>query len=160
MLPPISPLPKPLGLEELEQKPKKILLAKGFADRVGLSKKDTAYTDDWKRLRDCILNGWALAPGFYRKYKGVDSDEMLQRYGIMHLHLGGQNSNVLLFLMQFPDHIVFLEITDHYHFHTKPPGSQLNNLHASHACMQVEEEKKAAAEARKAALKNLFKPKT
>ena len=50
----------------------------------------------------------------------------------MHLHLGGQNSDELLFLVQYPERVVLLEINSHKHFATEPKGSLLDSLHERH----------------------------
>ncbi|SES16326.1 hypothetical protein [Rhizobium sp. NFR03] len=92
----------------------------------------------------------------------------------MHLHLGSQSSNELLFLLQFDDHVTFLEINDHRHFQTDPPGTLLVRLHqakvaAFHAELAEQQEEIAdrlrheAAEKRAARVKAVkagIKPRT
>ncbi|MGV1945608.1 MULTISPECIES: hypothetical protein [unclassified Agrobacterium] len=80
---------------------------------------------------DAIVDGKQLPSWAYRS--GIDDncppDRMLSRYGIMHLHLGAKNSNDLLLLMQFDDHVVILAIGNHRHFIEDPPGSLLYKFH-------------------------------
>lgn len=43
----------------------------------------------------------------------------------MHLHLGGKDSDVLVFLVQYPDRVVLLETNSHVHFRTQPAGKNI-----------------------------------
>ncbi|MBO9706797.1 MAG: hypothetical protein J7521_01180 [Caulobacter sp.] len=58
---------------------------------------------------------------------------------MIHLHLGGQNSDVLLFLVQYPDRVVLLEINTHQHFATEPKGSLLRAVHERHLARIAQE---------------------
>lgn len=77
----------------------------------------------------CIENGKPLPSGYYRKGLGLNSDELLEVHGIMHLHLGKSNTSELLYLVQYPDHVVLLELSDHAHFALRPIGTRLNAVH-------------------------------
>ena len=67
----------------------------------------------------------------YRSGIDMDSDDLLSQTGIMHLHLGGQDSDVLVFLIQYADRVVFLETNTHIHFRTEPAGKNILALHQS-----------------------------
>lgn len=43
----------------------------------------------------------------------------------MHLHLGGKDSDVILFLIQYADRVVLLETNTHVHFRTQPAGKNI-----------------------------------
>ncbi|NHT78631.1 hypothetical protein G8E10_23305 [Rhizobiaceae bacterium CRRU44] len=91
-----------------------------------------------------IQNGTPLPKWAYRRDIDTTDDALLRREGIMHLHLGSQGSNELLFLLQFEAHVTLLEISDHRHFQTDPPGTLLVRLHeakvaAYHAHLAEEE---------------------
>ncbi len=75
-------------------------------------------------------NGTPLPSGYYRKGVGLNSDALLHSEGIMHLHLGASNTSELLYLIQYPDHVVLLELSNHSHFATKPVGARLKNKHS------------------------------
>ncbi|PGH59251.1 hypothetical protein CRT60_01060 [Azospirillum palustre] len=68
---------------------------------------------------------------FYRS--GIDDgdDELLEKYGILHLHLEHKGSKHLLYLVQYEhpdgDYVVLLEINDHKH--VKKPVGELMRRH-------------------------------
>ena len=82
-------------------------------------------------IRTCIQNGTPLPTGYYRKGVGLNADALLQAEGIMHLHLGASNTSELLYLIQYPDHVVLLELSDHAHFATRPIGVRLAAKHSA-----------------------------
>ena len=49
----------------------------------------------------------------------------------MHLHLSAKDRNEILFLVQYAEHVVFLDVTNHAPFKDEPPGSYLAELHAN-----------------------------
>lgn len=63
----------------------------------------------------------------------------------MHLHLGGKDSDTLVFLIQYADVVVLLESNTHVHFRTQPAGR--NILALSQAWLADQEHCLAAAEA-------------
>jgi hypothetical protein len=67
----------------------------------------------------------------------------------MHLHLGGRDSDVLVFLIQYADRVVLLETNTHVHFRTQPAGK--NILALTQAWFRTLENDMAAAAARAAA---------
>lgn len=69
-------------------------------------------------IREAILEGNSLPETFYRVHNGR-SDTLLMTLGIMHLHLS-PGSNELLFLVQYEDHVTFVEVNDHTPFSYDP----------------------------------------
>jgi hypothetical protein len=69
----------------------------------------------------------------------------------MHLHLGGKNSDVLVFLVQYADRIVLLESNTHVHFRTQPAGKNVLALTQSWLGNMEHEMQQAADQARTAA---------
>ena len=67
----------------------------------------------------------------YRAGIDADRDGLLEEKGIMHLHLGGKNSDVLVFLVQYADQVVLLETNTHVHFQTQPAGRNILALNQS-----------------------------
>jgi hypothetical protein len=49
----------------------------------------------------------------------------------MHLHLGGNHSDVLVFLIQYANKVVLLETNTHVHFRTQPAGKNILALNQS-----------------------------
>lgn len=78
----------------------------------------------------CIGAGNLLPERCYRNGVDRDHDELLADYGIKHLHLGGSNSDTMLFLVEYESSVLLLEIADHRAFRDSPPGSALRSLHA------------------------------
>jgi hypothetical protein len=46
----------------------------------------------------------------------------------MHLHLGGKDSDTLVFLVQYADLVLLLESNSHVHFRTSPQGKNIAAL--------------------------------
>lgn len=126
-----------LKLPRIEAKPKSVVQASTYRDYCKLSTK-LELGDDLLELIECIKTGKPLSPYYYRSGIDEDVDHLLEESGIMHLHLGGQDSDVLVFLVQYPDRVVLLEINDHKHFRTDPVGSLLHSLHFS--CLKQADE--------------------
>lgn len=116
-------------LSRLEAKPKKVLLSPTFRDPKGIAMKgDFAARIDL--IRKCIVNGTPLPSGYYSKGAGLRPDTMLANFGIMHLHLGRWNTEELLWLVQYPEHVVFLELSDHKAFDQQPIGGHFHRYHS------------------------------
>jgi hypothetical protein len=103
---------------------RRVYLVENYADLVGVD-KDPVLQRDLVTIVRYIEAGLELPPRFYRRGLGVDRDALLERTGIMHLHLGGRNSNALLYLVQYEEYVAFLQISSHRHFETIPPGVNL-----------------------------------
>lgn len=132
-------------LEQLEQKPKTVHHSTSWADPGNLM-SDPEIAKKVVHVIRCIENGTPLPSGYYRKGVGLDSDGLLASDGIIHLHLGKSNTAELLYLVQYPDHVVLLELSDHSHFADRPVGKKLRSRHS-----QALAAKQAAIAAAKAA---------
>lgn len=61
-----------------------------------------------------ISAGRDLGPYYRKGINEVDPpDTLLQTLGVMHLHIGGKNSNNLLYLQQFSEHVLLLRVSGH-----------------------------------------------
>jgi hypothetical protein len=104
------PLRAPRLLQELG--PRRVVLAASFHRFKALN---AAEETDFATLVELIGAGNEIPDRFYRPRFG-DYDELLQQYGVLHLHLGSRTSDTLLFLMQFTDRVTFLETNTHERF--------------------------------------------
>ena len=130
-----------LRCERFETKPKRVIYSPLWADRVGaLDAEDIA--ERFLQLQDCIIQGKIVPPHFYRRGIERTEDELLEAEGIKHAHLDGGGGNAILFVVEYDDAVVFLELDSHRHLETEPVGSVLVSLHAS--CLRAED--RAAAE--------------
>jgi len=61
-------------------------------------------------------------------------DPLLANHGIMHLHLGQPSTNHLLYLIQYADAVIFLELNDHKYVRmaTLPSSQNLLAVHVAH----------------------------
>ena len=144
----------------IERTPKLVLRSPNFRDHSGLVASRGDLEDDLNEIIDRIGAARVLPERFYRAGIDQDGDELLEALGVMHLHLGSQASDELLFLVQYEDRVVLLEINSHKHFVAEPKGSLLASLHERHlARMEAEaaREREARAVGRKAALDEAFK---
>ena len=146
-----------LRLPRIEQKPKKVF-AERWADFAGIKARPTLVNELVQIIRR-IERGDGVPEEHYR-------DGLLEDKGIMHLHLGGKDSDVLVFLIQYAGEVVLLETNSHVHFRIQPAGknilalsqSWLGNLEraAAEAARQaqeaVEDAERQEAEAKRAKL--------
>lgn len=113
-------------------------------------------------IRKAITEGTELPETFYRVHNGR-SDTLLMTLGIMHLHLA-PGSDELLFLVQYEDHVTYIEVNDHRPFRYDPNAVayfQVNYLQLiyqheqeyTRLMKQIEKERNAAIAAFKASLK-------
>lgn len=65
----------------------------------------------------------------YRNRVDTTPDELLEKSGIKHLHLGGSDSDIMLFLVEYVDYVLLLDIRRHSTFKESPKGSSLLALH-------------------------------
>lgn len=75
--------------------------------------------------------GEGLPERYYRAGIDRDYDALLSDTGIKHLHLGGQNSDVLLYVVEYTSAVLLLQINGHIHFRTRPAGKLLRQLYGS-----------------------------
>ncbi|WP_144428145.1 hypothetical protein [Azospirillum thiophilum] len=112
----------PLTQGAIERKAKKIHEVDGFYIDVKLTE---GQLDDLAKIKSLIKIGGDLSP-YYRKSHDRAADALLLQHNVMHLHLGGSGSDALLYLVQFPDHVLFLCVDTHVHVDDIPPGKKLN----------------------------------
>ncbi|MCD2174446.1 hypothetical protein [Rhizobium sp. C4] len=117
-----------LKLSRIERKPKKVLESPHF-DSPSYFRGKPHLAAHLADIYIAISKGEPLPPWAYRRDIDTTDDDLLERLGVMHLHLGSQSSAELLFLMQYEEHVIFLEIASHRHFETDPPGTLLRRLH-------------------------------
>lgn len=97
-------------------------------------------------MRRAIVAGGPIPEGCYRKGLGTTPDPLLVNHGIMHLHLGSPRTRTLLYLIQYADRVVFLELNDHKYVQmARLPSSQ--NLLAVHGAWLKALENQAATAA-------------
>lgn len=147
---------KRLRLDTIEPKPKAVHLSKSWDDPGKLLANDL-LARKVAHIRVCIQNGTPLPSGYYRKGVGLNSDALLQNEGVMHLHLGASNTSELLYLIQYSDHVVLLELSDHSHFAARPVGARLKSRH-SVAVARMEKELAASPVKRKTIIKRRTGP--
>lgn len=92
---------------------------------------------EFNEIVDCLLEGKLVPEKYYRHRVEHSPDALLASDGIKHLHLGGRDSEIILFLVEYEDRVVLLEANDHRHFASKPKGSLLLSLH--HACLRAQD---------------------
>jgi hypothetical protein len=91
---------------------RRVVFRPGFRRHKALNPHEQA---DFLEVADAVKHGKTLDERFYRPAAG-HQDDLLERYGVLHLHLDGDTSDTLLFLMQFPDRVVLLETNTHKRF--------------------------------------------
>ncbi len=141
-------MPIPQKLSRLEAKSKKVLLSPTFRDPAGIARDDT-FAGHVDLIRTCIANGTPLPSVYYSKAAGMRSDTMLTNFGIMHLHLGRWNTDELLWLVQYPEHVVFLELSDHKPFAERPVGVRFHRYHSGGILTREKEIDPAASKVRR-----------
>ncbi len=108
----------PLKLPEIEPQPKEVVLDQFFRIGPALNERELA---DFDRIRLRIEQGRSL-DRYYRRSRGYDT--LLRQRGILHLHLGHAGSDALLYLMQYPRHVLFLCVDTHVHLEDVPVGKR------------------------------------
>ena len=117
MAEPVDPW-TPLKLPEIEPRPKQVVLDEFFRIGPVLTERELA---DFDRIRLRIEQGRSLGR-YYRRSRGYDT--LLRQRGILHLHLGHPGSDALLYLMQYPRHVLFLCVDTHIHLEDVPAGKR------------------------------------
>lgn len=117
--------PVPRRDDYFQSKPKRIHLSPNWIDRTGKGNTEP-YRSNLLEFRRRIEQGHELPPRFYRNHIGKDVDDLLDATGVKHIHLGTTKDDVLLFVQEFDDFIVLLEIADHKaNFNQIPIGKLL-----------------------------------
>lgn len=124
-------MPKLKKSHSIEPKPKQVHFLAGFRDTIGLRTRRPDLQDALFELIEHIHKGRPVPERFYRRNRSSTPDVLLENDGIMHLHLGDPSTPELVYLVQYDSHVVILEVTDHAHFRTTPPGKILKTLHSS-----------------------------
>lgn len=119
-------MPARLYLDKIEAKPKHVLSLDPLSIQVSLTAPQQEFLWD---VIEAIKAGNPLPKGAYRTSGGRDT--LLEKEGVMHLHLGSSKSAELLYVVQYPDHVVFLEIGGHNHLTTNPVGKILQRDYAA-----------------------------
>lgn len=122
-------LPTALRGSYFEARPKHVRMLQTFRDYTG-KLKDPRCLMDLTEVVTRISSGRRLPDEFYRAYIETTTDFLLQVTGVKHLHLGGQNSDVLLFAVEFPTEVALLELNGHRRFDRKRVGELLMANHA------------------------------
>ncbi len=118
-----------LRLPRIEKKPKPVYLVE-FQDFASVSQRPDLQ-DELDEIIESIERGDGVPEAYYRAGIDRDKDGLLDDKGILHLHLGGKNSPILVFLVQYSDQVVLLETNTHIHFRTKPAGKNILALSQS-----------------------------
>lgn len=121
-------MPAPRKHHTLETKPKRIYLAPGYRTTIDL-KNNPVAAKALVDIRRCVENGYRVPECFYRSDRDTTPDQLLEDLGVMHLHLGHPGTRELLYLVEFENVVVFLEVSDHVHVDTRPIGGVLKALH-------------------------------
>lgn len=132
-----------LRLPRIEKRPKPVY-SRQWTDFAGV-RRIPALLNEFDEIIEAIERGDGVPESCYRAGIDRDEDPLLERQGIMHLHLGGRDSDVLIFLIQYTDRVVLLESNTHVHFRTQPAGR--NILALTHSWLgNLEREMHEAAE--------------
>lgn len=122
--------PERLRNERLLQGKKRVVdHSPGFCDRSGLIAVGSKAEGDLTTIIKLLGGGSPIPDRFYRNYVDDGQDRLLNDFGIKHLHLGGSTSDILLFLVEYVDRVLLLEVNDHNAFAESPVGSTLQRLH-------------------------------
>ena len=100
-------------------------------------KFEAAEQADFVELRRLLLEGGDLSK-YYRSDVVKGGDKLLVNHHVMHLHLCGKGSDTLVYLIQYPEHVVLLRIDTHVHLNDNPPGIKFKNGFEKLAAAQVE----------------------
>jgi hypothetical protein len=76
-------------------------------------------------LEDHIVNGWRVPDEFYRSDIDENRDRLLEEMGIKHLHLNGRGSDIIVYLIELEDQVIFLRIANHSYLEDEPRGLRL-----------------------------------
>lgn len=110
-------------LSRIERKPKPVRIVE-FQDYARIGKSPTLRAE-LDTIIESIERGDGVPEVHYRAGIDRDEDALLADKGVMHLHLGGKDSDVLVLLIQYPDRVVLLETNTHVHFRTQPAGKNI-----------------------------------
>ena len=138
-----------LRLARIEKRAKPVFIQQ-WHDFAGV-RRTPALIAELDDIIEGIERGDGVPEAHYRAGIDRDDDPPLDQQGIMHLHLGGKDSDVLVFLIQYADRVVLLESNTHVHFRTQPAGKNILALTQSWLGNLEREMQQAAEQARTAA---------
>jgi hypothetical protein len=107
---------EPLDLPENEPRPKRVVQDAEFLVAINLNDRQER---EYVRIRGLIRTGGDLRP-FYRK--SSMADRLLKNEKVLHLHLGGPDSDAILYVIQYPAHVLFVRVDTHIHLEDVPAG--------------------------------------
>ena len=106
--------------------------SKFYADGTGLVATDPTVQGSLVEITRCLKEGNLIPEKYYRNGIDRDTDHLLQNHGIKHLHLHPDTDvDCLLYLIEYQDSVLYLEVDEHGRHFNKPAGSVLSLLHQS-----------------------------
>jgi hypothetical protein len=100
--------------------------AKAFRDVGGRLRRPGA-AKDFQNIVRRLSEGEELLRRHYRAR--IDDpkspDPLLEKYGIKHLHLVQQNSDIILYCIEYRSLVLLLQVSGHVHLDAEPPGKEL-----------------------------------
>lgn len=113
--------------KRFEQKPKPVRPSPDFQDRCGVEHNARLKLQLYE-LIDAIEAGIPVPAEYYKSNLDEHGDRMLLEIGVKHLHLGGQGSDVIVYLAEFETWVELLEINTHVHLESEPRGKELKGI--------------------------------
>ncbi|WP_144880195.1 hypothetical protein [Gluconacetobacter diazotrophicus] len=140
-----------LSIPYIETVPKKIIEDKNFYLTESVTDEQI---NDLNKLRRLINSGGDISQ-YYRQSARLDI--LLKKKQVLHLHLGGPGSDTLLYLIQYPQHVLFLCVDSHIHLEDTPPGKRfliIGRKEAEASIKAETDQANAAKESTKAEIAN------
>ena len=119
--------PRLLKGKRFEQKPKPVRPSPDFQDNCGV-KYNLQLRTQLNEIIDCIANGQPIPGEYYKSNLDAHGDRMLREIGVKHLHLGGQGSDVIVYMAEFDTWVELIEINTHVHLESEPRGKELKGI--------------------------------
>jgi len=113
--------------KRFEQKPKPVKPSPHFQDHCGV-KYNLQQRTQLYEIIDCIENGQPIPAEYYKSNLDAHGDRMLREIGVKHLHLGGQGSDVIVYMAEFDTWVELIEINTHVHLESEPRGKELKGI--------------------------------
>ncbi len=95
-----------------ETGPRDVVISSSYQEYKRLTAAERA---DINTIRKCVEAGLDIPSRFYRPQSG-SYDQVLNDYGVLHLHLGSDTSDTILFLKQYATKVLILETNSHQRF--------------------------------------------
>ena len=113
--------------KRFEQKPKPVRKSPDFQDRCGVEHNAQLKLQLYE-LIDAIEAGKPVPAEYYRSNLDEHGDRMLREIGVKHMHLGGQGSDVIVYMAEFETWVELIEINTHVHLESEPRGKELKGI--------------------------------